>query len=51
MADAPIAPFFRFPDLRHPPEMMTYLGGRNIAHVLDRHQLVRFQDQEARRTY
>ncbi len=31
MADAPIAPFFRFPDLRHPPEMMTYLGGRNIA--------------------
>jgi peptidoglycan/xylan/chitin deacetylase (PgdA/CDA1 family) len=31
MADAPIAPFFRFPDLRHPPEMLTYLGGRNIA--------------------
>jgi peptidoglycan/xylan/chitin deacetylase (PgdA/CDA1 family) len=31
MAGAPIAPFFRFPDLRHPPEMMTYLGGRNIA--------------------
>ncbi len=30
MADAPIAPFFRFPDLRHPPEMMTYLGGRNV---------------------
>jgi peptidoglycan/xylan/chitin deacetylase (PgdA/CDA1 family) len=25
------APFFRFPDLRHPPEMLTYLGQRNIA--------------------
>jgi peptidoglycan/xylan/chitin deacetylase (PgdA/CDA1 family) len=23
--------FFRFPDLRHPPEMVTYLGTRNIA--------------------
>jgi peptidoglycan/xylan/chitin deacetylase (PgdA/CDA1 family) len=23
--------FFRFPDLRHPPEMVTYLGERNIA--------------------
>ena len=28
---APYAPFFRFPELRHPPEMMTYLEGRNIA--------------------
>jgi peptidoglycan/xylan/chitin deacetylase (PgdA/CDA1 family) len=28
---APIAPFFRFPALRHPPEMLTYLGERNIA--------------------
>jgi peptidoglycan/xylan/chitin deacetylase (PgdA/CDA1 family) len=28
---APHAPFFRFPDLRHPPEMVTYLGTRNIA--------------------
>jgi peptidoglycan-N-acetylglucosamine deacetylase len=27
----PIAPFFRFPDLRHPPQMVTYLGGRDIA--------------------
>jgi peptidoglycan/xylan/chitin deacetylase (PgdA/CDA1 family) len=26
-----IAPFFRFPALRHPPEMLTYLGERNIA--------------------
>jgi peptidoglycan/xylan/chitin deacetylase (PgdA/CDA1 family) len=31
MAGAPIAPFVRFPDLRHPPELLTYLGGRNIA--------------------
>ncbi|HEY6256936.1 MAG TPA: polysaccharide deacetylase family protein [Xanthobacteraceae bacterium] len=27
----PAAPFFRFPALRHPPEMVTYLGERNIA--------------------
>ncbi len=25
------APFFRFPALRHPPELVTYLGERNIA--------------------
>ena len=25
------APFFRFPALRHPPEMVTYLGQRNVA--------------------
>ena len=31
MAGAPIAPFFRFPALQHPPEMVTYLGNRNIA--------------------
>ena len=31
MAGAPIAPFFRFPDLRHPPEMLTHLAERNIA--------------------
>jgi peptidoglycan/xylan/chitin deacetylase (PgdA/CDA1 family) len=28
---APAAPFFRFPALRHPPELVTYLGQRNIA--------------------
>jgi peptidoglycan-N-acetylglucosamine deacetylase len=28
---APYAPFFRFPELRHPPEMITYLESRNIA--------------------
>jgi peptidoglycan/xylan/chitin deacetylase (PgdA/CDA1 family) len=27
---APPAPFFRFPALQHPPEMVTYLGERNI---------------------
>jgi peptidoglycan/xylan/chitin deacetylase (PgdA/CDA1 family) len=27
----PTAPFFRFPALRHPPEMVSYLGDRNIA--------------------
>jgi len=27
----PTAPFFRFPALKHPPEMVTYLGQRNIA--------------------
>jgi peptidoglycan/xylan/chitin deacetylase (PgdA/CDA1 family) len=28
---APAAPYFRFPDLRQPPEMIEYLGKRNIA--------------------
>jgi peptidoglycan/xylan/chitin deacetylase (PgdA/CDA1 family) len=28
---APAAPYFRFPALRHPPELITYLGQRNIA--------------------
>jgi peptidoglycan/xylan/chitin deacetylase (PgdA/CDA1 family) len=27
----PIAPFIRFPALRHPPEMVAYVGSRNIA--------------------
>ncbi|MES1154850.1 MAG: polysaccharide deacetylase family protein, partial [Pseudorhodoplanes sp.] len=27
----PTAPFFRFPALRHPPELVTYMGERNIA--------------------
>ncbi len=31
MAGTQIAPFFRFPDLRHPPEFVTYLGQRNVA--------------------
>jgi len=26
----PAAPFFRFPSLSHPPELVTYLGERNI---------------------
>jgi peptidoglycan/xylan/chitin deacetylase (PgdA/CDA1 family) len=29
-ADAPIAPFFRFPSLQHPPPLLSYLGERNI---------------------
>ena len=28
---APVAPFFRFVSLKHPPEFVTYLGERNIA--------------------
>jgi len=28
---APIAPFFRFPDLQQPADLITYLGTRNIA--------------------
>ncbi len=27
----PIAPFFRFPDLQQPPQLLTYLGTRNIS--------------------
>jgi peptidoglycan/xylan/chitin deacetylase (PgdA/CDA1 family) len=30
-AGAPTAPYFRFPALRHPPELVTYLGQRGIA--------------------
>jgi peptidoglycan/xylan/chitin deacetylase (PgdA/CDA1 family) len=30
-ASAPIAPFFRFPDLQHPPELLSYLAERGIA--------------------
>ena len=30
-AGVPMAPFFRFPALRHPPEMVTYVGERNLA--------------------
>jgi peptidoglycan/xylan/chitin deacetylase (PgdA/CDA1 family) len=30
-AGGPIAPFFRFPDLQQPPEVMAYLGTRNIS--------------------
>lgn len=26
----PMAPFFRFPELRHPPEVVAYLGERNV---------------------
>jgi peptidoglycan/xylan/chitin deacetylase (PgdA/CDA1 family) len=30
VGNKPIAPFFRFPDLRNPPAMLNYLGERNI---------------------
>ena len=30
LGGVPPAPFFRFPALQHPPEMVTYLGTRNI---------------------
>jgi peptidoglycan/xylan/chitin deacetylase (PgdA/CDA1 family) len=30
-ADGPIAPFFRFPDLQQPADLIAYLGSRNIS--------------------
>ncbi|HET9413473.1 MAG TPA: polysaccharide deacetylase family protein [Pseudolabrys sp.] len=30
LGNAPTAPFFRFPALRHPPELLKYVGERNI---------------------
>ncbi|MEX2128987.1 MAG: polysaccharide deacetylase family protein [Xanthobacteraceae bacterium] len=30
VGDRPIAPFFRAPVLKHPPEVVTYLGERNV---------------------
>ena len=29
-AGGPVAPFFRFPDLQHPPQLLEYLAQRNI---------------------
>jgi peptidoglycan/xylan/chitin deacetylase (PgdA/CDA1 family) len=31
LGNQPVAPFFRFPALRHPPELLKYVGDRNIA--------------------
>jgi len=31
LGNQPVAPFFRFPALKHPPELVKYLGERNIA--------------------
>jgi peptidoglycan/xylan/chitin deacetylase (PgdA/CDA1 family) len=31
LGNQPVAPFFRFPALRNPPEIVKYLGTRNIA--------------------
>jgi len=30
LGNTPVGPFFRFPALRHPPEMVKYVGDRNI---------------------
>ena len=30
LGNKPIAPFFRFPALRHPPELLKYVGERNL---------------------
>jgi peptidoglycan/xylan/chitin deacetylase (PgdA/CDA1 family) len=30
LGNKPVAPFFRFPALRHPPELVKYLGERNV---------------------
>lgn len=30
LGNKPVGPFFRFPALRHPPEMLKYVGTRNI---------------------
>ena len=30
LGEKPIAPFFRFPALRHPPELLKYVGERNL---------------------
>lgn len=31
LGNKPVAPFFRFPALRHPPELVKYMGERHIA--------------------
>ena len=41
--DGPIAPFFRFPDLQQPPELLTYLGFAQHRDLLDRYQFLRLQ--------
>ncbi len=30
LGNQPVAPFFRFPALKHPPELVKYLGSRNV---------------------
>ena len=48
-AGGKVAPFFRFPDLQHPPQLMSYLGRAQYRGLLDRHRLARLQDAQARR--
>jgi peptidoglycan/xylan/chitin deacetylase (PgdA/CDA1 family) len=31
LGNQPVGPFFRFPALRHPPELLKYVGERNLA--------------------
>jgi peptidoglycan/xylan/chitin deacetylase (PgdA/CDA1 family) len=31
LGNQPVGPFFRFPALRHPPELVKYMGERNVA--------------------
>ena len=40
----PIAPFFRFPALQHPPELLSYLAERNIASFSTDLDFLRLQD-------
>ena len=40
------APFFRFPALQHPPEMVTYLGERNIGIFSTDLELLRLQGKQ-----
>ena len=42
------APFFRFPALQHPPEMVTYLGDQKYRDVLLRSRFLRFQGAQRR---
>ena len=44
----PTAPYFRFPALRHPPELVTYLGQRNVAIFSTDFEFLRLQDAQAR---
>ena len=30
LGNKPVGPFFRFPALRHPPELLKYVGERNL---------------------
>ena len=46
-AGAKVAPFFRFPDLQHPPQLLSYLAERNIAIFSTDIDFTRLQDARA----